>query len=203
MRPPLALMFLLPLLIEPIHDNGFEPFSCAAGDDPRPNDGAVEEPGSGGCPAGMQAVANFCIDRFEAALLDVSVPAAAVAWSPYRNPGNTPVRAISASFAVPQGYISGEQALAACQASGKRLCTDQEWLRACRGPAGLTFPYGNSRIPGSATTPARSILCSSTSAPRGHGARASCSIRASIGYRTASIAPGSMRDAQAPRACST
>jgi hypothetical protein len=93
-------------------------------------------------------VATFCIDRYEAALLDISVPGAPVPWSPYRNPGTTLVRAISARFAVPQGYLNGVQAGAACEAAGKRLCTDQEWMRACRGPSSTTYPYGNTRIPG-------------------------------------------------------
>ena len=50
--------------------------------------------------------------------------------------------------AVPQGFITQLQAKAACEASGKRLCTDTEWLRACQGPTGTTYPYGNTRMPG-------------------------------------------------------
>lgn len=137
-----------PANVEPIFDDGLETFACTASDDPQPNVGAVEDAGSGNCPAGMVAVASFCIDRFEAALLDISVAAAPVPFSPYRNPGATSVRAVSVSSAVPQGYINGVQAAAACQAAGKRLCTDTEWLRACRGPSNLTYPYGNTRIPG-------------------------------------------------------
>jgi hypothetical protein len=137
-----------PVTVDPIYGDGFEPFACSIDDDPRPNEGAAEEPGTGGCPAGMIAVATFCIDRYEAALLDISGPGAPVPWSPYRNPGTTPVRALSARFAVPQGYISGVQAEAACQAAGKRLCSNQEWLRACRGPASTTYPYGETRMPG-------------------------------------------------------
>lgn len=29
-----------------------------------------------------------------------------------------------------------------CAARGKRLCTEDEWLRACQGPKGWTYPYG-------------------------------------------------------------
>ena len=50
--------------------------------------------------------------------------------------------------AVPQGHISGVEAQAACVAAGKRLCSDSEWLRACRGPAKTTYPYGNKLVPG-------------------------------------------------------
>lgn len=121
---------------------------CSAADAPVPNLGAAQEAGTGGCPSGMVPVANFCIDRYEAALQDISTPGPPTPWSPYRNPGATQVRAISARFAVPQGHISGIQAANACALAGKRLCTDQEWLRACRGPNSLVYPYGNTRIPG-------------------------------------------------------
>ncbi len=29
-----------------------------------------------------------------------------------------------------------------CKQRGKRLCTEDEWLRACEGPAGQPYPYG-------------------------------------------------------------
>lgn len=58
------------------------------------------------------------------------------------------MRAVSAPGAVPQGYISGSQAAAACAEAGKRLCTLDEWLAACRGPQGWTYPYGPQRQPG-------------------------------------------------------
>lgn len=31
-----------------------------------------------------------------------------------------------------------------CESAGKRLCVEDEWERACKGPAGTRFPYGNS-----------------------------------------------------------
>jgi formylglycine-generating enzyme required for sulfatase activity len=30
-----------------------------------------------------------------------------------------------------------------CEARGKRLCTEAEWVRACQGPAQLPYPYGD------------------------------------------------------------
>jgi formylglycine-generating enzyme required for sulfatase activity len=57
------------------------------------------------------------------------------------------VRAVSAQGVVPQGYISQRQAAAACAAAGKRLCENQEWVRACRGPGNSTFGYGDRREP--------------------------------------------------------
>ena len=125
--------------------------ACDATDVPEPNLGLVEEPGEAGCPAGMLRIGGqFCIDRFEAALEVVvpETPATAASWSPYFNPGARRVVARSWRGAVPQGYMTGIQAAAACGEAGKRLCTDTEWLRACRGPDSLTFPYGDTRETG-------------------------------------------------------
>jgi hypothetical protein len=118
---------------------------CDEGTFPTPNDGIAEEPGEGGCRAGMVRVASFCVDKFEAALVEVHGDGSTSQWSPYENPGDRRVRAISARGAVPQGYISGVQAARACTEASKRLCTDTEWKRACQGPQGLTFPYGDTR----------------------------------------------------------
>jgi hypothetical protein len=118
---------------------------CDPSEERQPNEGnTVEAPGEGDCPRGMVRVAAFCIDRYEASLvLGDGRP-----WSPFRNPGGTPVRAVSVQWAVPQGYASGEQAALACRSAGKRLCRDDEWLRACQGPERRTFPYGDERQPG-------------------------------------------------------
>jgi sulfatase modifying factor 1 len=118
--------------------------ACAAGDTPDVNGEVVEPPGVGGCPAGMTPAGNACIDRWEAALV-LEEDALIAGWSPYANPGTRRVRAVSAPGVVPQGYINGVQAAAACQNAGKRLCTDAEWLRACQGAAGTTYPYGATR----------------------------------------------------------
>jgi formylglycine-generating enzyme len=44
----------------------------------------------------------------------------------------------------PQGYLSGEIARVACENAGKRLCREEDWVRACRGEADVDFPYGAS-----------------------------------------------------------
>jgi formylglycine-generating enzyme required for sulfatase activity len=85
----------------------------------------------------MASISGFCIDRWEAHLQD---------WSPYDVPEGG--LAATAPGVIPQGYISGIAAEAACQAVGKRLCTSTEWLRACRGPTSTTFPYGDTYEPG-------------------------------------------------------
>jgi hypothetical protein len=116
---------------------------------PLPNEGLVEEPGEAGCPDGMIAVTSaFCIDRFEASLVEIRGDGTEAGWSPYFNPGTRRVRAVSLRGAVPQGYVSGTQAAAACAEAGARLCTDAEWLRACQGSTGLTYPYGATRVMG-------------------------------------------------------
>ena len=55
------------------------------------------------------------------------------------------VRSVSLPGVVPQGYIRGDEASAACAASGKRLCYADEWEAACRGREGHLYPYGNTR----------------------------------------------------------
>lgn len=112
--------------------------------DARPAGPLDEAPGDAGCPPGMAAVGGFCVDRYEAAL----VQADGMPWSPYQWPGVADVRAVSVAGVVPQGYIDGVEAAAACAASGKRLCTDEEWLRACQGADGHTWPWGDDRRPG-------------------------------------------------------
>jgi hypothetical protein len=57
-------------------------------------------------------------------------------------------RAVSKGGVVPHGYLSGETASAVCRASGKRLCTLDEWRTACRGEKDETFPYGSSYVDG-------------------------------------------------------
>jgi formylglycine-generating enzyme required for sulfatase activity len=62
----------------------------------------------GGCPEDMVAIEGFCIDRYEAPNIRGELP-----------------------YALMTAY-DGE---AWCSARGKRLCTQDEWLRACEGPA--------------------------------------------------------------------
>jgi sulfatase modifying factor 1 len=127
------------------------PIVCEDGDAPVPASLPAEPPGVGGCPAGMTRIedgAGFCIDRWEASLAEEVGGGELAPWSPYATPGTAAVRALSAPGVVPQGYITQVQATAACAAAGKRLCTDTEWLRACRGAGAQTYPYGATREDG-------------------------------------------------------
>jgi hypothetical protein len=118
----------------------------------RPNAGRMleEPPGIGRCPLGMAPIPGrpACVDRWEAHLVEVLADGAFHSWSPYFNPGDIKIRARSAPGAVPQSYISQIQASQACAEAGKRLCTDAEWLSACRGSKKTQFPYGNTDRPG-------------------------------------------------------
>jgi formylglycine-generating enzyme len=51
-------------------------------------------------------------------------------------------RAIAEAGRVPSGYTSGAHAAEACRGAGKRLCSEVEWVTACRGEAQTPFPYG-------------------------------------------------------------
>jgi hypothetical protein len=135
----------------PLPDAGPSPDAgmCDPADVPLPNTGLTEAPGEAGCPDGMVPVTDrFCVDRYEASLVEVLADGSVVEWSPYHHPGSRRVRALSREGAVPQGYIDGVRAAAACAEAGKRLCTDTEWLRACQGSAGSLYPYGSTRRTG-------------------------------------------------------
>ena len=128
----------------------------------------------GRCGADMVDVGGrFCIDRYEASLVDVRL---ARAISPYFAPRRSDVRsafdafldaprpnapelphppvwelsesfepkAVSMPGVLPNGYVSGLLAKVACVNAGKRLCTAGEWVTACRGEQSRQFPYGAS-----------------------------------------------------------
>ena len=108
---------------------------------------------AGQCPTDSVLVirgdgSGVCVDQYEAMVVLVNGSAA---W-----PFNKPVDALplGSYFAVPargerpQAYISANQGRAACQAAGKDLCALEDWMRACQGPANLTYPYGDSFVEG-------------------------------------------------------
>ena len=118
---------------------------------PLPNEGLSEADGVGGCPAGMVPVETkkpYCVDQYEASLELVGDGGKTTSWSPYVNPGRERVRAVSLADSVPQSAISQVEATRACKAADKHLCTDAEWLRACQGSEGTTYPYGKTLEPG-------------------------------------------------------
>jgi formylglycine-generating enzyme required for sulfatase activity len=89
-----------------------------AGDPGR--DAAPDAASDAGCPADMVDNGGSCMDRYEA-----------------------PNRA----GALPLVMYSYLEAQKWCQAREKRLCYDDEWTRACAGPANLAYPYGATHVP--------------------------------------------------------
>jgi formylglycine-generating enzyme required for sulfatase activity len=69
-----------------------------------------------GCPEDMVGVGTYCIDRYEAPNVKGELP-----------------------YALQTAY-DGE---AWCTERGKRLCSEDEWVRACEGPRGRRYPYGD------------------------------------------------------------
>ncbi len=74
------------------------------------------EPGDRRCPEGMVAIGSFCIDQHE-------------------HPG--------VAGEAPRVNLDLADARLACEEAGKRLCREDEWTRACQGPAHRRWPYGN------------------------------------------------------------
>jgi formylglycine-generating enzyme len=135
-------------------------------------------PVSSGCPPEMVSVrGQFCIDRYEASVVDASDRA----LSPYYPPSHdelvhiygvfrrvTPknaapplpqppgfaldeafeARARALPSVVPSGYMSGVMARRVCENAGKRLCEPAEWVTACKGQNATKFPYGNTYVDG-------------------------------------------------------
>ena len=112
------------------------------------------------CPPGMADVDHrFCVDRWEASLVELAADGHEIPWSPFRaaEPGHQ-LRAVSRPGVYPQGYISGSQAARACAAAGKRLCAPAEWRKACMGPDENKFGYGAARVAGRCNDRGRSPI---------------------------------------------
>ena len=53
-------------------------------------------------------------------------------------------KAVSRAGVVPQAYVPYPIAKRACENAGKRLCSRDEWVAACKGQTQTKFPYGES-----------------------------------------------------------
>ncbi len=105
--------------------------------------------GNGLCPPDMASIDDrFCVDRYEASLLEVLETGEERPFSPFDSVAGHVVRAVSEPSVYPQGYISANQAQEACGRSGKRLCKPAEWRNACMGPSHTTYGYGSENVPG-------------------------------------------------------
>lgn len=54
--------------------------------------------------------------------------------------------------AIPKTGLSRDEAASLCATQGKRLCTELEWERACKGPSNTTYEYGEQYRPAECAT---------------------------------------------------
>ncbi len=96
------------------------------------------------CPEDMALLeGRYCIDRYEASLERLDDAGNPIGAFPYSETvGSASVRAVSKAGVFPQAYVHQGDAKRACERAGKRLCSDPEWLSACRGATQTTWPYG-------------------------------------------------------------
>jgi sulfatase modifying factor 1 len=102
------------------------------------------------CPTNMvEVLGRYCVDAYEASteLIDAQNRPLGP-HSPFYMVTGERVRAVSLPHVFPQGYISRDEADVACRNAGKRLCSDHEWIVACKGSERTHYPYGNVRVPG-------------------------------------------------------
>jgi len=89
-------------------------------------------------PAGQLGAGSACgavprVTNEEAAGVVVPMGAFRIDVHPWPNDPQKPA----------QTGVSRDAAAASCASVGKRLCTETEWERACKGPQNATFEYGN------------------------------------------------------------
>jgi len=54
--------------------------------------------------------------------------------------------------AIPTSNVTRDDAAKLCESKGKRLCTEFEWERACKGPSNTTYEYGDAYRAGACGT---------------------------------------------------
>jgi formylglycine-generating enzyme len=72
--------------------------------------------------------------------------------------------------AIPTTNVTRDEASRLCQEKGKRLCTELEWERACKGPQNLRYEYGATYDPAACGAG----LSADTTARRPSGAKTAC-----------------------------
>jgi sulfatase modifying factor 1 len=116
---------------------------------PVPSPAPLPPPKPRVCPAEMATIGSYCVDRYEAYVVELDAQGNERPHSPFDVVDGLSLRAKSARGVTPQGYISRGQARGACENAGKRLCTADEFVGACNGgdPSRL-YPYGPEHKPG-------------------------------------------------------
>jgi len=77
---------------------------------------------------------TYWVDKYEASRPDASSTSA----------GIDERLSCSLEDKIPWALITETDAELACEANGKRLCTQDEWQLACEGASGFAYPYGDS-----------------------------------------------------------
>jgi tRNA pseudouridine13 synthase len=108
----------------------------------------TESSKKGKCPSDMVSMGKYCIDPFEAAVVEITGKGKTKPHPHYLPVTDLRVKAVSKKGVYPQAYISRNEAEGACKEAKKRLCSDDEWLLACKGKGATTFPYGDERREG-------------------------------------------------------
>lgn len=104
----------------------------------------------GKCPWDMVTIrGQYCIDRYEAYVAEL-LPSGKLKKHSVFEPLDPAKRykALNRKGRMPQAYINKLQAEQACFNAGKRLCSDEEWIVACKGKKPTAWPYGEDHQPG-------------------------------------------------------
>jgi len=115
-------------------------------------DSQVQSTLPSGCPLMMVRVKGYCIDTYEAHVVELDDKGDEHPHPHYLQLNGKRARAKVAPGVFPQAYLSQTEASGACREAGKRLCTSGEWKAACMGPEKLVFSYGNREEPGRCNT---------------------------------------------------
>jgi hypothetical protein len=109
------------------------------------------------CPVDMVEANGFCIDRYEAVVSDKPDCTGTIFGQNgdnypstfpdevdiETNPPQIPLYACSIASVLPSRFITYYQARAVCLISGKRLCTEAEFISGCTGDnQNYKYPYG-------------------------------------------------------------
>ena len=97
-------------------------------------------------PVKVNSTSTVCVDIFEIGIELFN--SSSKQWQAYPfnlvlPQGAIPRAVVPKLNQRPHAYLSADQARSACNNAGKRICMRNEFLAACQGPKGFTYPYGN------------------------------------------------------------
>lgn len=110
----------------------------SAADDSATDDSAGDTSSAGPCPVGAVPVGDLCIDAWETTVTGDLGNTDQGADFP---DGSTTATSTAVPGVIPTIHVTWYQAYATCAASGRHLCTVDEWQAAC---GSSTWPWGDS-----------------------------------------------------------